>query len=573
MPFCLYGLPVSAGIAIGHVHLISHALLEVNHYQLSPKHLKAEHERLDAAHASVKGELVGLKTAVAGNSTNEAIAFVDLQILLLDDPMLIEGAHGRITAQSCNAEWALVQQMEGLVAQFKEIEDPYLRERQADIVQVVERLVKSLIGHPGHLPPKRKDGLGTIVVAHDLSPSDTLNFRDHNITGFVTDVGGPTSHTAIVARSLKIPAVVGLHHIRKLICDGEIIIVDGLRGVVIVDPDPAHIEEYRLRRASQELERSQLNRLKDTPPVTLDGQQIELFANIEGPRDVASVKANSAQGVGLYRTEFLFMGRSELPNEEEQYEAYRSVLKALPGKPVTIRTLDVGADKALNTPHTRIESNPALGLWAVRYSLSEPTVFLTQLRALLRASVHGTLRIMIPMLSHANEIEQCLTMLEHAKEQLRERKLKFDEDVQIGCMIEVPAAALALGMFVKHFQFFSIGTNDLIQYTLAIDRQDEAVAHLYDPLHPAVLRLIAGTIETGARENISVSICGEMAGQIAYTSLLLGMGLRQFSMHPSSVLEVKQLILRADVGKLKTKVGKILKMDDPAKIREAVSKL
>ena len=573
MPFSLHGLPVSTGIAIGHVHLVSHALLEVNHYQLAVKHLRAEHERLDSAHATVKGELMGLKAAVSGGGTHEAMAFVELQVLLLDDPMLVSGAHTLIERQHCNAEWALVQQMDGLVAQFEAIEDPYLRERQADIVQVVERLVKSLLGHPGHLPPKRRDGFGTIVVAHDLSPADTLNFRDHNITGFVTDVGGPTSHTAIVARSLKIPAVVGLHHVRNLVRDDELIIVDGLRGVVIIAPEPEQVEEYRLRRATLELERSQLNRLKDTRALTLDGEVISLLANIESPKDTVHVKAYNADGVGLYRTEFLFLGRDELPDEDEQFEAYRNVIKALPGKSITIRTFDVGADKALNVSHARIEPNPALGLRAVRYSLSEPAMFLTQLRALLRASAYGPLRIMIPMLAHAHEIDQCLSMIAQAKESLRLQKIKFDESLPVGGMIEVPAAALALGMFVKRLQFLSIGTNDLIQYTLAIDRQDEAVAHLYDPLHPAVLRLIAGTIQMGAKAGIPVSVCGEMAGEPQYTALLLGMGLRYFSMHPSSVLRVKELVLQADCTKLGAQVARILKWDEPTKIREAVERL
>lgn len=574
MPFTIHGLPVSQGIAIGHVHLVSHAMLEVNHYHVAAKYLPEEVQRLDEAVATVQGELVGLKAAAtAGQTHSEVGAFVDLQLMMLSDPMLIEAARELIEHRRCNAEWALVQQMEHVVEQFEQIEDPYLRERKADVVQVVERLVKVLLGHPGHLPAKRRDGLGTIIVAHDLSPADTIGFRDHNIGGFVTDVGGPTSHTAIVARSLRIPAVVGLHHIRQLVEEDELLIIDGTRGVVIVGPDEHIIEEYRLRRTELEVERSKLNRLKDTRPTTLDGEEVSLLANIEGPKDLPQVKAVNADGVGLYRTEFLFIGRDTLPDEDEQYEAYRAVLKSLPGKPVTIRTFDVGADKALNNGGTRFEPNPALGLRAIRYSLAEPHMFLTQLRALLRASVHGQLQIMIPMLAHAHEIDQTLSLIEKAKNELRNERVKFDERVPVGGMIEVPAAALALGMFIRRLSFLSIGTNDLIQYTLAIDRSDEAVVHLYDPLHPAVLKLIAGTIQAGARFGLPVSVCGEMAGDPTYTLLLLGMGLRNFSMHPGNILEIKQQVLRADVGELAPKVQRILKMDEQLKVREAVLRL
>ncbi len=573
MPFTLHGLPVSPGIAIGHVHLVSHALLEVHHYKVAPKYIEEELGRLDDAVATVQGELVGLKAAAtAGHTHTEVGAFVDLQLMMLADPLLIDTARDLIESRGCNAEWALVQQMEHLIEQFRQIEDPYLRERQADVVQVVERLVKVLHGHPGHPPPKRR-GLGTIVVAHDLSPADTIGFRDHNISGFVTDVGGPTSHTAIVARSLSIPAVVGLHHIRSLVKDGELLIIDGTRGVALVDPDDQIVEEYRLRRSELEIARSKLNRLRDTHATTLDGETINLLANIEGLKDLPHAKAANADGIGLYRTEFLFIGRDDLPDEDEQYDAYRAVLKAMPGKPVTIRTFDVGADKALKGVQTRFEPNPALGLRAIRYSLADPKMFRTQLRALLRASVHGKLQVMVPMLAHAQEIDQTLALLEKAKAELRTEGIKFDEGMQIGGMIEIPAAALALGMFIRRLSFLSIGTNDLIQYALAIDRSDEAVVHLYDPLHPAVLKLISGTISAGARYGLPVSVCGEMAGDPKYTLLLLGMGLRNFSMHPANILEIKQQVLRADIGELAPKVQRIVKMDEQARVRDAVERL
>ena len=416
--------------------------------------------------------------------------------------------------------------------------------------------------------------MGSVIVAHDLSPTDTISFRDHNIAGFVTDIGGPTSHTAIVARSLLLPAVVGLHHIRMLVEEDELVIIDGTRGVVIVNPDERLVEEYRLRRRELEIERTRLQRLKETEPRTLDGERIELLANIEGSKDIAVVRAANADGIGLFRTEFLFIGRDILPDEDEQFETYRSVLKAFSPKPVTIRTFDVGADKMLNAMHQKHPgTNPALGLRAVRYALAEPQMFLVQLRALLRASVHGKLRIMVPMLAHVSEIEQCLQLISRAKEELQAEKHRFDPQVEVGGMIEVPAAALSLGMFVRRLSFLSVGTNDLIQYTLAVDRADESVVHLYDPLHPAVLKLISGTIQAGARFGLPVSVCGEMAGDPAYTALLLGMGLRNFSMHPGQILEIKQGVLHADLNDLVPKVQRILKMDEQGKVREAVARL
>jgi phosphoenolpyruvate-protein phosphotransferase (PTS system enzyme I) len=572
MPFVIHGLPVSQGISIGHAHLVSHALLEVNHFLIAPRHVEAEVVRLDDAAAKVHFELRALReTSTAAQS--ELTAFVDLHTLLLDDPMLVEAARRLVRERRCNAEWALVQQMEQVVEQFEAIEDAYLRERKADVVQVVERLLKVLLGHPGSVPGKQQDGLGTIVVAHDLSPADTIHFKNNQIAGFVTDVGGATSHTAIVARSLGIPAVVGLRHVRHVVRENDIVIVDGARGVVIVDPDERVLEEYRLRRTELELERSKLKRLRSTRSATLDGEMVSLQANIELPGDAAQVRAVEADGVGLFRTEFLFMNRDVLPGEEEQFEAYRAVAKAMAGKPVTIRTLDIGSDKPLKSGGPRIETNPALGLRAIRYSLSEPQMFLTQLRALLRASHYGKVQILVPMLAHAHEIDATLSALALAKAQLRAEKVKFDEHIAVGGMIEIPAAALSLGVFIKRLQFLSIGTNDLIQYTLAIDRTDEAVAHLYNPLHPAVLRLIAQTIVTGAKTGVPVSVCGEMAGDARYTRLLLGMGLRSFSMHPTQILEVKQEILRADSKELTPKVMRLLRYDEADKISEAVERL
>lgn len=578
MTFALFGLAVSSGVSIGRAHLISHATLEVAQYQVRERDVDAEVARFDAAIATVRAELEQLKREAEASleAALELSAFVDLQLMFLLDPLLVEVPRDLILARRCNAEWALVQQMEYLTTQFDEMEDAYLRERKQDIVQVVERVLKVLLGQNRKIVRKRgRDDDELIIVANDLSPADTIQFKQLKIGGFVTDLGGATSHTAIVARSLAIPAVVGLHHARALLRDDDLLIVDGTRGALIVNPDERVLEEYRLRRTALQLERNKLKRLKTARAVTLDGVEIALLANIELPQDMDKVKEVDAAGVGLFRTEFLFMNRDEVPDEDEQFEAYRTVVKALAGKPVTIRSLDIGADKQARSlrAETRIEPNPALGLRAIRYCLAEPQLFLVQLRAILRASHYGKVRLLLPMLAHAHEIEQALQMLELAKQQLRERRIRFDEQLEVGGMIEIPAAALALGPFLKRLNFLSIGTNDLIQYTLAIDRTDEAVAYLYDPLHPAVLRLMAQTIERGMRAGLPVSVCGEMAGDVTYARLLLGMGLQQFSMHPAQLFEIKQQILKSDTSVLQNAVTRLLRYEDTEKIREQLHKI
>lgn len=575
MSFTLHGLAVSQGIAIGRAHLISHATLEVAHYAIRERDVPREIARFEEALATVRNELGVLNTeASAPGTPSELSALVGVHALFLDDPLIAAVPKDLIRARLCNAEWALVQQMELLVSQFEEIDDSYLRERKHDIVQVVERVLRALLGKPRRLTKKGIDS-EIVIVAHDLSPADTIQFKNLKIAGFVTDLGGSTSHTAIVARSLAIPAVVGLHHARPLVREDDLIIVDGTRGVLIVDPDARVLEEYRLRKREVELERSKLKRLKTARATTLDDVDISLQANIELPQDIEQVNDAGADGIGLFRTEFLFMNRDTLPGEDEQFEAYRLVAKSLAGKPVTIRTLDIGADKAARAlvGTERQTPNPALGLRAIRYCLAEPQIFLAQLRAILRASNFGKVRILVPMLAHATEIAQTLAMVDQAKQQLRERRCRFDENIAIGGMIEIPAAALALGPFIKRLQFLSIGTNDLIQYLLAIDRTDEAVAHLYDPLHPAVLRLLAQVIQVARKADMPVAICGELAGDPRMTRLLLGMGLRQFSMHPTQLLEVKQQIVMADSGQLAAKVARILRLDDPERIREQVEKL
>lgn len=578
MTFSLHGLAVSGGIAIGRAQLISHALLEVAQYQVREKDVGGELKRLDEAIAAVAAELNALRAeARNAGSPGELAAFVDLHAMILADPALTDGVRTLIAERRCNAEWALVQQMQEAMAQFDTFEDAYLRERKHDIEQVVERVLRILQGKPKRVARRRASDVDLIVVANDLSPADTLQFKALKIGGFVTDMGSATSHTAIVARSFDIPAVVGMREARALIQDDDVLILDGVRGVLIVDPDARILDEYRLRKTTLELERSKRMRLKTARSVTLDGEKVSLEANIELPPDAERAKEVGAEGIGLFRTEFLFMNRDELPTEDEQFEAYRQVVKSFPGKPVTIRTLDIGADKEARALRGRgggyASSNPALGLRAIRFCLTEPQLFLTQLRAVLRAAHYGRVRLLIPMLAHVQQIEQTLALIEQAKAQLRATRCKFDEDIELGGMIEIPAAALMLGPFLRRLDFLSIGSNDLIQYTLAVDRADSSVAHLYDPLHPAVLFLVGKTLQAGRQAGVPVALCGEMAGDPKLTRLLLGMGLRQFSMHPAQLLEIKQEILMADSSRLGPLVTRLLKLDEPEKMRELIARL
>ncbi len=573
MSFILHGVGVSRGVAIGHAHLASHAVLEVAHHILPRNKISSEISRLDAAFTTVREEFEMLHASVIGGPASaEFGAFLDLHRMILDDPTLFSAAKTYVSQNLCNAEWAVTQQKDVLLLQFEEIEDAYLRERKTDVIQVVERILKALLGHPGYIPPSIKHTGDSILVAYDLSPADVLQYKQHRFTAFITDLGGSTSHTAIVARSLNIPSIVALHNARQLIRDNDVLIVDGDQGVVIVNPGKRVFAEYRLRQNQLEIEEQKLKRIKTTVAKTLDGVTVELHANIELPQDIEQVKDNGATGIGLFRSEFLFLNRDSLPSEDEQFEAYCTVAKKMSGLPVTIRTFDLGADKNIDSDK-RVAANPALGLRAIRLSLAEPKMFHTQLRAILRASFHGNVRILVPMLSSFSEISQTLRSIERAKESLQDEKIPFDTDIQIGGMIEVPAAALSLDIFMEKLDFLSIGTNDLIQYTLAIDRTDDAVAHLYDPLHPAVLRLVAHIIRSANHAEIPVEICGEMAGDPSFTRLLLGFGLREFSMFPTQLLTVKRQVLRSNLPDIVHIAEKILKSDSPENIRILLTKL
>ncbi len=572
MSFTIHGVGVSSGIAIGHAHLVSHALLEVAHYQVPKNLLAQEITRFEKAIQTVKDDLNTIKRQLPASAPAELGSFITTHLMILSDQSLSKAPIAIIQKERCNAEWALKQQMDDIVEQFEAIEDEYLRERKQDVVQVVERVIKVLLGHPSQVAVQEQEK-AIILVAHDISPADAIQFKQHKFAAFITDVGGVTSHTAILARSLNIPSIVALQRARGLIHDGELIIVDGSNGVVIVSPDKDTLAEYKLRHEQWEIEQQKLKRIKLTKAVTLDGTAIELHANIEVPEDVAQVKASGATGVGLYRTEFLFMNRRDMPGEEEQFKAYKSVTEAMQGLPVTIRTLDLGADKQMNPDSVSDCANPALGLRAIRLCLAEPQIFHTQLRALLRASAFGNIKILIPMLSTLSELRQTLILIERAKASLRKEKVSFDENIPVGGMIEIPAAAICADAFARELDFLSLGTNDLIQYSLAIDRTDDAVSHLYNPLHPAVLQLIEMTIRAGQKAGKSVSVCGEMAGDSKLTKLLLGLGLRNFSMHPAHLLSIKHQVLQSDLVKVTPTARKILAAYDMEKIEPLLQKL
>ena len=580
MSIQVFGIPVSRGVAIGRAVLVASSRVDVAHYFVGADDVQHEIDRLRDARDAVAAEFELLKRELPAEAPHELAALLDVHLMLLHDETLSEATQVWISERHYNAEWALSAQLEVLARQFDDMEDAYLRERKADVEQVVERLLRVLGGSslsPSVLQNLPRDFAGVdplVLVASDVAPADMMQFKRSVFTGFVTDVGGRTSHTAIVARSLDIPAVVGAREASRLIRQDDWVVIDGDAGLVLVNPSPIVLEEYRFRQRQSELERARLNRLRHTPAVTLDGQPVELLANIEMPGDGPGALEAGAVGVGLFRSEFLFMNREgDLPGEDEQFEAYRDAVLAMQGLPVTIRTVDVGADKPLDrmsAQELRHEHglNPALGLRAIRWSLSEPGMFRQQLRAILRASAYGKVRILVPMVAHMGEIKLIFEALARVQLQLDEAGRAFTR-VEVGAMVEVPAAALMIDRFLRHFDFVSIGTNDLIQYTLAIDRADEAVAHLYDAWHPAVLQLLQQTIARSNAMGKAVSVCGEMAGDASFTELLLAMGLRSFSMHPAQIASIKQKVLRADTRLLGALVQDVLAADEPAAAMKA----
>ncbi len=572
--FSIHGVGVSSGIAIDSAHLVSQALVEVLHYQLPKNLINTEIARFSKAIQTVKYDL----ETIIKTLPEDLGAFVKTHLVMLTDNSLSEHPKAIIKKEQCNAEWAIKSQMSSIVETFETIPDEYLRNRKYDVIQVVERVIKVLLALPSKSLINNKeiaevDESTLIFVAHDIAPADAILFKEHPLAAFITDTGAATSHTAILAASLNMPAVVALQKAYDLIDDGDIIIVDGGQGVVIVNPSQKVLAEYALRQNQLILEQGKLSAITSNQSISIDDSPVGLYTNIEGPEDLEAVNNSNAAGIGLYRTEYLFMNREVLPDEEEQFSAYRHIAKAMAQKPVTIRTLDVGSDKQIHLDIDIQSNNPALGLRAVRLSLFKPQLFHTQLRAILRASYYGNIKILIPMLSNLAELRQAKLLLQRAKLSLRNESIPFDKNIGIGVLIEVPAAAINASAFAAEVDFLSIGTNDLIQYTLAIDRSNDAVSHLNNPLHPAVLSLIKTVIDAGNKHGKTVCICGEMASNSELTKLLLGMGLREFSMHPSHILKIKQQILHSNISKLIPMARKVLKNDDIDTIELLVSKM
>jgi phosphoenolpyruvate-protein phosphotransferase (PTS system enzyme I) len=580
--FSIHGTGVSSGIVIARARVIETRSGDIPRYHVEATQVAHEISKLQRAIVTVQAELSSLSGKLPLTAPAEAGALLQVHSMILDDPLLISATKEAISEQFWNAEWAMSSQAKTLSAQFEAFEDEYLRGRGQDVEQVTERVVRVMLAERESDSTRTLGGMKistshesdepAIYVANDFAPADMLSIKQ--ACGFLIDLGGTTSHSAILARSMNLPALVGMGNASELIHDDDWLIVDGDEGVVIVAPDEAILVDYRHRQAAAELARAKLQRLIRVPSITLDGIEISLNANIELPEEASLALAQGAEGVGLFRSEFLFLNRKELPDEDEQFEAYRHAVKQMDGRPVTIRTLDVGSDKTMETQlHVAVAPNPALGLRAIRYCLSEPELFAAQLRAILRASAEGAVRLLIPMLAHSREIDQTFNAIEAAKQQLRDKKIPFNEGILVGGMIEVPAAALTADLFARRLDFLSIGTNDLVQYTLAIDRADHAVAHLYDSMHPAVLRLIAMTIKAAKQAGKPVAVCGEIAGDPTLTRMLLGMGLTEFSMHPASLLKVKQEVLLSDVKLLKPKATKLLSTDDPQRIAVALKRL
>jgi phosphotransferase system enzyme I (PtsI) len=549
----MHGLGVSRGIAIGPVHIIDRGGLEIPEYEVPASQVEEEVRRLEQAVTRAKQQLRAIRRHIPAATAAEISAFIDTHLLMLDDAALIHEPVRLIREMNYNAERALKMQSDALVGIFEEMNDAYLRTRSDDVVHVVNRIQRILLKQTPlkhEVPGSSLEGY--VVLADDLTPADTVLMQHQGIVAFATESGGPTSHTAILARSLGIPAIVGLHRSRSFVKEDDLVIVDGSKGVMLVDPHEPSRNYYRNRLDEERRYFSMLFELRGTPARTCDGIDLELQANIELPRDFDTVVQVGAGGVGLYRTEFLYMNRDSPPDEEEHFQTYRKVVELLKGLPVTIRTLDLGADKQVDGGRRSgpVQSNPALGLRAVRLCLKEPALFRPQLRAIFRASAHGEVRLMIPMLSNTTEMEQVLTLIAEVKADLDENGIAYNRRLPVGGMIEVPAAAICADIFAKRLDFLSIGTNDLIQYTIAIDRVNDEVNYLYDPLHPAVLRLIHATLRAGEEANIPVAMCGEMAGDVRYVQLLLALGLRRFSVHPASLLEVKKIVLESDIGKL-----------------------
>jgi len=573
---CGLGVATAQAIAVGPAYLLDRGPRSASPRSIAVHEVEEEVRRLDEALASAQRALRGVREQVTRSTPVTVAEFIDSHLLMLEDATLVDPARELIRSRLYGAEWALQQHRNTLVKVFEEMEDPYLRSRRDDIDHVVHQILDFLSG--GGEEAGNADLRGHVVIARDLSPADTVVLRHRGALAFVTEFGGPMSHTAILARSLNIPAVVGVHNATRVFRRGETLVVDGETGTVLADVDARILKHYEDRLRFLEERRRRLRRLVRKPAVSRDGTPVALLANLELPEDTQTARDNGAAGVGLYRTEFLYMNRDSLPDEEEHLAAYLEVIRGLGGIPLTIRTLDLGADKRIDSAPTGCPPacNPALGLRAIRLCLKEPELFTPQLRAILRASAEGPVRLMIPMLTSVQELESVLSIVEQVRRDLTRDGLAFDPKLPVGAMIEVPAAALCAMAFARRLDFLSIGTNDLAQYALAIDRTDDSVSYLYDPLHPAILRLIRMTIEAGRAQATPVAMCGEMAGEARFTRLLLGLGLRELSMQPGALLEIKEIVRGSRIPELESAVGTLLeRLDDeePERLLAAINRM
>jgi phosphotransferase system enzyme I (PtsI) len=564
----LKGIPASSGIVIGEAFLFDSRRFIVPAKTIKDDEIAGEIARFEDALIKTRSEILDIQKRITKDMGSHHAEIFNAHLLVLEDRMLIEEVIEGLKKEHKCVECIFTKVLDKYINVFAKMNDEYLKERISDIDDVGKRILKNLLGAEEKSLSDLKQEV--IVVAYDLSPSDTATMHKKNVIGFVTDIGGRTSHTAIMAKSLEIPAVVGLEKATAKIKAGDTLVVDGTEGVVIINPDKVTLKRYQIRQHHFiEFEKTLIN-LKDEPAETIDGHRVELAANIELPEETDSVLAHGAEGIGLYRTEFLYMSRRDLPTEDEQFEAYKKVVTKFSKEPVIVRTLDLGGDKYLSQLEVPHEMNPFLGWRAIRFCLAKPDIFKAQLRAILRASAFGNIKVMFPMISGVEELRQAIAVLNEAKEELRTRKSKFNEDIEVGAMIEIPSAALTCDLLAKEVDFFSIGTNDLIQYSLAVDRVNEKIAYLYRPTHPAVLRLIKSIIDAGHREKIWVGLCGEMAGEPGFGLILLGLGLDEFSMSPAAVPELKYTIRNVKFAEAKKVADNVLSLPTAEEVDEFV---
>jgi phosphoenolpyruvate-protein phosphotransferase (PTS system enzyme I) len=566
----LKGIPAAPGIVVGRAHIFGTQAMRPTERVITEKEIPREIEKFKKALSKTRKELLDIEKKISKEMGVEHGRIFGAHLLVLEDSVLINEVITRLKKTRKNIAFVFTEVLNKYISALSGAKDEYLRDRITDITDVAKRVLKNLIG----TREKNLEDLEEkcVVIAYDLSPSDTAMMHRGRVLGFATDIGGRTSHTAIMAKSLEIPAVVGLETVTDIIKDGDQVILDGIHGMVIVNPTPKVIKKYTEDKIKYEGIERELIELKSLPGETLDGKKIIVAGNIELPEDVSSVISHGAQGIGLYRTEYFYMNRSDLPTEEEQFNAYRSVATRMKPAPVTVRTLDLGGDKFLSQLDVPREMNPFLGWRAIRFCLARPDIFKVQLRAMLRASAYGNLKIMYPMISGVSEFNQANGLLEEVKEELRAEKIPFDEEIPVGAMIEVPSAAITSDIIAKQASFFSIGTNDLIQYSLAVDRVNEKIAYLYEPAHPAVLNLIKMVIDNGHREGIPVGLCGEMAGDISLTMILMGLGLDEFSTSPIAVPEIKKVVRSVNYSKAKEVAEIAMKFTTGEEVRDFARK-